>query len=95
LGDGERRVGVQRLIAMTGLEKELSMRMRFMILAGAMLALGLTSLPAALPASALEVGQKAPDFTVVAPGNKQIKLSDMLGKGPVVIYTFIQAFTPT
>ncbi|HEV8530712.1 MAG TPA: hypothetical protein VGT00_04800 [Methylomirabilota bacterium] len=71
------------------------MRMRFMILAGAMLALGLTSLPAALPASALEVGQKAPDFTVVAPGNKQIKLSDMLGKGPVVIYTFIQAFTPT
>jgi len=69
------------------------MRMRFMILA--MLALGLTGPVGALPAAALEVGQKAPDFTVVAPGNKQIKLSDMLGKGPVVVYTFIQAFTAT
>jgi len=95
LSDRERRARIQRFIAMTGLEKELSMRMRFMILAGAMLALGLTSPAAALSASALEVGQKAPEFTVVAPGNKQIKLSDMLGKGPVVIYTFIQAFTPT
>ncbi len=47
------------------------------------------------PASALEVGQKAPDFTLTAPGNKQVKLSDLLGKGPVVIYTFIQAFTAT
>lgn len=71
------------------------MRMRSMILAGALLALGLTGPVAALPASALEVGEKAPDFTVVAPGNKQIKLSDMLGKGPVVVYTFIQAFTGT
>jgi hypothetical protein len=69
--------------------------MRYLILAVAMLALGLTGPLAALPASALEVGQKAPDFTVVAPGNKQIKLSDMLGKGPVVVYTFIQAFTAT
>ena len=71
------------------------MRMRFVILAGAMLALGLTSPAPALLASALEVGQKAPDFTVVGPGNKQIKLSDLLGKGPVVVYTFIQAFTAT
>ncbi len=44
-------------------------------------------------ASALEVGQKAPDFTLVAPGGKQVKLADLLGKGPVVIYTFFQAFT--
>ena len=36
-----------------------------------------------------------PETTVVAPGTKQIKLSDMLGKGPVVVYTFIQAFTAT
>jgi peroxiredoxin len=43
-------------------------------------------------ASAIEVGQKAPDFTLAAPGNKQVKLSDLLGKGPVVIYTFVDAF---
>ncbi len=71
------------------------MHMRYLNLAVAVLALGLAGPLASLPASALEVGQKAPDFTVVAPGNKQIKLSDMLGKGPVVVYTFIQAFTAT
>ncbi len=47
------------------------------------------------PVSALEVGQKAPDFTLAGPGNKPVKLADLLGKGPVVIYTFIQAFTAT
>jgi hypothetical protein len=46
-------------------------------------------------AHALEVGQRAPDFTLVAPGNKQIRLADLLGKGPVVLYTIIQAFTAT
>jgi hypothetical protein len=45
------------------------------------------------PAPALEVGQKAPDFTLPAPGNKPTKLSDLTAKGPVVLYTFIQAFT--
>ena len=49
----------------------------------------------AAQASALDVGQKAPDFTLTAPGNKPVKLADLLGKGPVVIYTFIQAFTAT
>jgi len=44
------------------------------------------------PASAIEVGQKAPDFTLMAPGNKQVKLADLLGTGPVVIYTFVDAF---
>lgn len=46
-------------------------------------------------ALALEVGQKAPDFTLPAPGGKQVRLADLLAKGPVVIYTFIQAFTKT
>ena len=55
------------------------------------------ALAAALPvvASALEVGQKAPDFTLPAPGNKPVKLAELTAKGPVVLYTFIQAFTAT
>jgi peroxiredoxin Q/BCP len=53
----------------------------------------LLGLALAGPAAALEVGQKAPDFTLAAPGGKQVKLSELTGKGPVVIYTFIQAFT--
>ena len=54
-------------------------------------------LAAVLPAvaSALEVGQKAPDFTLPAPGNKPVKLSELTAKGPVVVYTLIQAFTGT
>ena len=56
-------------------------------------ALLLTSLALASPVAALEVGQKAPDFTLAAPGGKQVKLSDLTAKGPVVIFTFIQAFT--
>ncbi|HEU4368189.1 MAG TPA: hypothetical protein VFV05_08195 [Methylomirabilota bacterium] len=47
------------------------------------------------PARALEVGQKAPEFTLIGPGNKPVKLSELTAKGPVVVYTFIQAFTPT
>jgi hypothetical protein len=43
-------------------------------------------------AGALEVGQKAPDFALTAPGNKQVRLADLLGKGPVVLYTFVDAF---
>jgi peroxiredoxin Q/BCP len=46
-------------------------------------------------ATALEVGQKAPDFSLNGTDGKPIKLSDLTAKGPVVIYTFIAAFTPT
>ena len=57
-------------------------------------ALLLTGLVLTSPVAALEVGQKAPDFTLAGPGNKPVKLSELLGKGPVVVYTFIQAYTP-
>jgi hypothetical protein len=46
-------------------------------------------------AHALEVGQKAPEFSLPGPGNKPVKLSELTAKGPVVLYTVIQAFTPT
>ena len=55
--------------------------------------LGLSGLT--MPAVALEVGQKAPDFELPGSTGKPVKLAELLGKGPVVIYTFIQAFTPT
>ena len=46
-------------------------------------------------ASALEVGQKAPDFTLNGTDGKPVKLSELTAKGPIVIYTFIAAFTGT
>jgi hypothetical protein len=55
----------------------------------------LLGLAGAGAARALEVGQKAPDFSLVGPEGKPIKLSDLTAKGPVVLYTFIAAFTPT
>jgi thioredoxin-dependent peroxiredoxin len=47
------------------------------------------------PVAALEVGQKAPDFTLNGPDGKPVKLADLTAKGPVVLYTFVAAFTPT
>ncbi len=58
-------------------------------------AAGLALLLLTSEAFAIEVGQKAPDFTLTAPDGKPAKLGDYLGKGPVVIFTFIQAFTGT
>jgi peroxiredoxin len=45
--------------------------------------------------AALEVGQKAPDFTLPGSKGQPVKLSELTAKGPVVVYTFIQAFTNT
>jgi peroxiredoxin Q/BCP len=53
------------------------------------------SVTLAAGASALEVGQKAPDFSLNGVDGKPVKLSELTAKGPVVIYTFIAAFTPT
>lgn len=55
----------------------------------------LTVLFLADPASALEVGQRAPEFALNGTDGKPVKLSELTAKGPVVIYTFIAAFTPT
>ncbi len=55
----------------------------------------LASLLFAAAVSALEVGQKAPDFTLNGTDGKPVALSDLTAKGPIVLYTFIAAFTGT
>ena len=65
---------------------------RTVVVALLMLVAGLLPVGAA---SALEVGQQAPDFALNGTDGKPVKLSDLTAKGPVVIYTFIAAFTPT
>jgi peroxiredoxin Q/BCP len=47
------------------------------------------------PTEALQVGDKAPDFALNGPDGKPVKLADLTAKGPVVLYTFVAAFTPT
>ena len=44
--------------------------------------------------AALEVGDKAPAFTLPATTGKQLSLADYAGKN-VVLFGFIGAFTPT
>ncbi len=61
---------------------------------GALIAV-LVSLALTGAAVALQAGDKAPDFTMNNPDGKPVKLSELTAKGPVVIYTFIQAFTGT
>ncbi len=65
---------------------------RFAVVA-LVLAVAVGLLPASVPA--LQVGEKAPEFALPGPGNKPVKLSELIAKGPVVVYTFIQAFTNT
>ncbi|MBI2561922.1 MAG: hypothetical protein HYW08_05935, partial [candidate division NC10 bacterium] len=58
------------------------MRERGSVVLGILMAV-IAGLLLAGPARAIEVGQKAPDFTLAAPGGKPVKLADLLGKGPV------------
>ena len=44
---------------------------------------------------ALDVGQKAPDFTLPSTTQEKWALADLLGKKNVVLFGFIGAFTPT
>jgi AhpC/TSA family protein len=69
--------------------------MRIRLLLWSLVATALVSLTLVGAASALEVGQKAPDFALNGVDGKPVKLSDLTAKGPVVVYTFIAAFTPT
>ena len=48
----------------------------------------------AVPVAALEVGDKAPDFTLPASTQETLSLKDLRGM-TVVLFGFIGAFTPT
>ena len=59
------------------------------LLAGAIFAL------AAQGSHELQVGDKAPDFSLPSTKGGNVKLSDFAGKQSVVIFTYIGAFTKT
>jgi len=72
-------------------EEDSQVRKRLRTLAGGIL-LGLC-LPLAASAAPLNVGDKAPDFTLPDQNGKQLKLADYLGKKNVVLAFYVFAFT--
>ena len=66
--------------------------MRYGFLA-ALLALSLAGLPGT--ASAIEVGDKAPDFDLPSTKGGNFKLSGLAGKKNLVIQFYVLDFTPT
>lgn len=65
-------------------------RNRFRMLAGSLFSALLLASPLAV---ALEVGDKAPDFSLQASDGSTYTLSQFLGEKPVVIAFFPKAFT--
>ena len=57
------------------------------LLSGVLLGLGASHV------LALQVGDKAPDFTLPATTGGEIKLADYVGKKPVVVFFYISAFS--
>ena len=57
------------------------------LLSGVILSIGVSR------ALALQVGDKAPDFTLPGTTAEEIKLADYMGKKPVVVFFYIGAFT--
>jgi len=59
------------------------------------LLLGAALLLAAQASYALQVGDKAPDFSLLSTSGTNVRLSDFAGKQSVVIFTYFAAFTKT
>ena len=64
-------------------------------LVAALLIAALLLVGVAAHAAALQVGDKAPDFTLPATTAEKFSLSQFQGKSHVVLFGFIGAFTPT
>jgi peroxiredoxin len=60
-------------------------------LAAVLLTLGLWMVP--MPAPAVEVGEKAPDFLLHSTVGETVRLSDYQGKKNVLLFFFVAAFT--
>lgn len=67
--------------------------MRFIGIIGMLTMLGSLALAEAPPATALKVGDKAPDFTLPSTSGETVHLMDFVGKTPVVLAFFPAAFT--
>jgi hypothetical protein len=59
------------------------------------LLLGILLLLSSAQVMALQVGDKAPDFSLPATTAERVSLSDFLGKKPVVVFFYLYAFTNT
>ena len=57
------------------------------LLSGVILSIGVSH------ALALQVGDKAPDFSLPATTAEAIKLADYIGKKPVVVFFYLYAFS--
>lgn len=65
-------------------------RMALFVVIMAVMALGMSG-----PVAALEVGDKAPVFTLPATTQEKLALADLIGKKNIVLFGFIGAFTAT
>jgi len=69
-------------------------RARALVVSGVLL-LGMLLVFSAHPVTALQVGDKAPDFSLPATTAEKVGLADFLGKKPVVVFFYVYAFTNT
>ena len=72
----------------------MSMRQWTRVIAAALLSGAFLLLSAGHP-MALQVGDKAPNFSLPATTAEKVGLADYLGKKPVVVFFYIGAFTAT
>src|SRR3990172_8553646 len=59
-----------------------------------LVALAVSLLPLVVAAAPLQVGDQAPNFSLVDQNGQPVRLSDFRGKSNVVVAFFVMAFTP-